>query len=303
MDFGQVLHFTFDWRKTRSFFKYIGLVWLLCLLFFVSIAGLVFLLFRDLALALLSGSYSSFNAMLVDPMLAGATAITFFFSSIPIVVIFVLLVFFVQALMTVFALKQVSLKGIRLNPIRFFTLFFIAIASFLAAVVSFYNKKMLLLPLFGTIFLFGSIAPIPSLHFGSIVLSLILFLAYFVVIIYNLVRLCFSCVVFLNKDGFLSHSINESWEITSGSVWKIIAAFLMAILLVGVASLMILISFSLFVSFIFSIYFAANFFVSLVLSSFVVLIILCPFQLLCFTFAKVSIYDQLSKGTNSPLSL
>ena len=186
---------------------------------------------------------------------------------------------------------------------RFFTLFFIAIASFVAAAVSFYNKKLLLLPLFGTIFLFGSMVSIPSLQLGSIVLSLILFLSYFVVVIYNLVRLCFSCTVFLNKDGFLSHSIKKSWEITSGNFWNIVFAFILIILIVCIASLMILISLSFIISFILSTYFAANFFISFVLSSFIVIIFLFPFQILCCKFAQVSIYKQLSKGTNSPLSL
>lgn len=296
MNFGRVLHFTFCWRKTRSFFKYIGLVWLLCLLFLASLAVLAFFLFKGLALALLSGSYSSFNAMLPDPMLAGATAITFFLASIPVFFIFFLLAFLAQALIIVFSLKQAALDGLRLNLLRFFTLFFIAIASFAAAVVSFYNKKMLLLLLFATIFLFASRVPLPSLQLGSTVIVLVLFLAYFVTVIYNLVRLSFSGTVFLNKNCFFSQALKESWNITAGNFWKIIVAFVIVILLLVVASIILLISLSFLVSFILSTFFAANFVVSFVLAAFASMIFLCPFQMLCYNFAFVNVYKQLSEG-------
>ena len=295
MDYGAVFHFAFSWKRNRRFLKYIGLVWLLHVLFLLALFGLAFFLFRDLALSVLSGSYSSFKAMLIDPLVTGANAITFSFAAIPFYFVFLLFALYIQALVLLFGLDLASIKAPRFGSMQFFTLFFIEIATPFAALFSVYNRRMLLLPLVGIVFVLGSFVPNQALAAGSLALAAVVFTACLFVFAYNLARLFFSGLVFLEKDCSLSSSLEKSSKITRGKIMRILAAFAAIVIIVGIASTIILISLSLLASFLAAYYLASNFVVSFALAAVVSAMLLCPFQMLCYNFALVSICKQISE--------
>ena len=295
MNYGEVFHFSFSWKSDRRFLKYAGVVWLLHALFLLALLGLAFFLFRGLFLSLLSGSYSSFKAMLLDPLATGANAITFFFAAIPFYFVFLLIAFYIQALVFLFGFDLASIKAPRFGLMQFFTLFFIGIAAPFAALFSVYNRRMLLLPLVGIVFVLGSFVPSQALAAGSLALAAVIFTAYLFVFAYNFARLFFSGIVFLERGCSLSEALEESCKITRGKIMRILAAFAAIVLIVGIASSIILISLSLLAAFLSSYYLASNFVVSFALAAIASAMLLCPFQMLCCNFALVSIYKQISE--------
>jgi hypothetical protein len=294
MDYGEVLHFAFAWKANRRSLKYVAMVWLLHLLFLFALAGLAFFMFRDLGLSVLSGSYSSFAAMLSNPVSAGASAITFWLASLPLYFVFFLAAFYIRALVLLFGFGTASVSVPRFGPAQFFTLFFIELAMPFAALFSVYNRRMLLLPLAGIVFSIGAFFLNGPFAQGCLALAALLFTAYFFVFLYGLARLFFAGLFFLKSDCSLSMAFEESSTATRGKIRGIVLAFAAVAVVVGIASIIIILSLSLLWAFSASYFFAANFITSLSLALFAFAILLCPFQMLCYNFALVSICGQIS---------
>ncbi len=297
MDYGQVLYFAFSWRETRNFLKYVGLVWLIDLLFFLSLALISYFLFKNVLLNLFSGSYSAFEAIMLNSQLVGGMAITLFFSAIPLFLLFALLLFFAQALIILFGLRQGSLNAIKPDLTHFFSLFFLAILTPFAALLCWFNKKKLLLPLFAILFAIAAFIPNSAVGSGSGALSAVLFLAYLIVAVYNFLRLSLAIPIFLSEGGGLFKALEESWRLTRKRVWSLIIAFAFVALVVAIASLMFVIVLSLLLSSqLFRYLSPTSFLLALCGAILFSLLLLQPFQLLSFNFAAVAIYNELLPG-------
>jgi hypothetical protein len=78
------------------------------------------------------------------------------------------------------------------------------------------------------IFLLSYYESISQSLFGSFALVLFL-IGYGAIVIYNVIRLSFSMMVFYSKKVSLNGAINESWHLTHKKFWKILGAYLFVI--------------------------------------------------------------------------
>jgi hypothetical protein len=294
MEYGEVLHFAFSWRKSLGSLKYVALLWLLVLALLAVLSFIAYVLFKDVFLSLLSGNYGSIEVILANPKQLGQMMISFLFTAAPAFVFFVILCFFAKSLVSLFALKKLSLEVPPFSIQRAFILFFTAVAVPIFALLSWYNKRVLLLPLFAIIFAFSTFIPVEAASIGGIVLSGLLFLVYAFAFIYNCLRLCFATTVFLHKNNSMSEALEESWQLTHGKIWPIILAFAIAEIILAIASAIAGIALITAISFaIVKLFPGMSFFKSFFAALFISLFLLYPFQILSWCFAKTAIYSNL----------
>jgi len=295
MDYGQVLHFSFSWRKrSLLFLKYAALVWVLFLGFALALLGIAYLLFKDLLLSLLSGTTGTIDAILLQPLLLGEMTITFFFTAVPLTVALCILCFYARLLMLSFALRRAEVESTGLDLMRFFILFFVALVWPLAALTSWFNKKMLLLPAAAIIFSLGTFVANDVVRNGGLALAVVLALAYAVVVIYNLARLSFALPIFLSKDESLVNAFEDSWKLTEQKIWSVILALFLVLLVVEIGFLIACIAISLTLAFLIYTQLALpSFFHALGIAAIIAALFLIPFKMLSFSFACIAIYKQL----------
>lgn len=105
----------------------------------------------------------------------------------------------------------------------------LSIASSLAALFCWYNKKWLLL-------LLGCLIGVVILVFGIVstnwiailvgaLLAVLLGIAYLVIVIYNSVRLALSDVAFVEKNQSIGSALQESWKISDKKALRVFIAF------------------------------------------------------------------------------
>ena len=293
MNYGFVLDFAFSWRKGKAFLKYCGLVWLLYILFLLSILTVAVLLFRDLFISLFSGSFENVLAVLAQPSVLGAMAVSLFFAAIPVCLFFCLLCFFVQALMQLFSLRKADLGAVKFDLRAVFMLFFIAVVGPIVALFSLFNKRMLLLPVIASIFALAALGPSATLSAGSAGLSAVLFLGYSLIVVYNLVRLSFAATIFLNKGGGLSQALKASWLLSKGRAWQAIFPFVAVAFVVSLALLIAFFAVSAAVSLVLFALVLPSFLLSLAVAVIFALVLLHPLKMLCYSFAWTAVYEQL----------
>ncbi len=295
MDYGKVLHFAFSWRKDPSFVKYAALVWALHLLFFAALAGISFFLFKNILIDIMSGSFSSLSGLWLQPETLGSMLIAFFFTVVPLYFFFLLAWLYAFAIITSFALDKSDFGYIKPDLRTFFVLFFLILVIPIASLISWFNKKMLVLPLASIIFAVIALATTGTISLGSAGLSIILAVVYLFVILYNLIRLSIAWPVFLCHGGFLFSSLEEAWEISENRIWSVILSYISVFIVVGIASFIIGLVTSAVLSFVLYPAIIPNFIIAVLLAVAISKIFLHPFQILSYCFACVAIYEQLAE--------
>ncbi len=247
MDYGQVLEFSFSWFKERESLKYIALYWLAVFVYLAILAGLVFLFFGDIIAYLLAGNYLAIFALGANLQALIARVIYFVAVLIPVLVVFWLVFLYIGALIALFALRKAGLPAAPFSFYKLLRLIVVGIVSFLIAFFSWYNKIFLPILIAAVVCAVAALFSILSGNFMTasvfLVLALIIFLVYYIVLVYNSLRLSQCGVIFLSKEIPIMDAIKESWDLTYKRFWSIfLAGFLVGIIagiVVGIALLVL----------------------------------------------------------------
>ncbi len=185
--------------------------------------------------------------------LAGYTALFLFALIILSALVSSFLGYFIYAL----ALKAKGKKFQTFTPVRGIKLILVGIASVVASCFSIFKLKLLFVPIASivsfviAIILFIITYELPSsyvrgeylLPMGIALLGLLfmffgllLLLAYFVIIFYNLIRFSMAQLIFVEKDLTLIGSLKESWGVTKGKALNVFLIFLIVGLIVALAN-------------------------------------------------------------------
>jgi hypothetical protein len=170
----------------------------------------------------------------------------------------------------------------------------LAIASFLMALFSWYNKKWLF-ALLGflvgfALFFAGIISKNWVLAVFGVLFAVLLGFVYLLVMVYNSARLYLADVVFVGKKQSVFSSLQESWKISEKKVFRIFIAFF----LVGIAYLVVSMIIGVIPA---DLSFASNFYSPLLLPAFLANLVTNAivsglfFLILCF--AAVETYEQI----------
>ncbi|OQA30714.1 MAG: hypothetical protein BWY55_00800 [archaeon ADurb.Bin336] len=139
-----------------------------------------------------------------------------------------------------FALKSIGKKSIKFDLKLGVKLIFCGVYRILIAIFCLYELKLLLWLIGGLIFFFIGFAlilvdlsNILLVGAGSIfiVISLILFLFYYLVVIRNSIRLLFANILLIEQNLSINDALKKSWEISAGKVAPI---FIIQLILGGV---------------------------------------------------------------------
>jgi hypothetical protein len=225
IDYSEILNSCFSWFKDNKSRKY----------FLITFAGLflINIVFQAIGLGasynfgtsnLGLSNYSSYQTF-ENFFTSIFTAFAFF---IALALIFVIIQFFVVKYFEGRIIKNaLEFKGIKVpdfNFNKFLKFCMLQIWVFFVAVASWHNKIFfvifllaVLLSVIGvalTIFMKG------FLFIGTIVLFLasVIFFVYFIVVLYNFLRLALSNVHFISNDVSITNTTKEIWNLTSGKV-------------------------------------------------------------------------------------
>ncbi|PJA16175.1 MAG: hypothetical protein COX63_03510 [Candidatus Diapherotrites archaeon CG_4_10_14_0_2_um_filter_31_5] len=227
MDFELILKNGFAWRKEQRVWLYIFLLIVLGLGFLIASAFLV-----EEAISEFLAAYISSGDI--------ATAVFSLIGTIVLIILAFIGVAFIQSFIyTLILLKGMNfykMKTISFGLIEFIKLLVLYFFSFIAATISYYNKKFLLffvgliaVWLFG----FAALFVVPALGALLMIVGIVLWIPYFFIILYNSFRLSMSPFVFL-EQGNIFGSLKKSYEITAGKVIEIFLAILIVSVIMGI---------------------------------------------------------------------
>jgi hypothetical protein len=215
--------------KTKKYYLAIFVISLISMLIAYSILGS---LFSEIA-KILSGTPSMEQAIVFMSSFIGAM--------ISITFISFLIGFFELAIVYMTNARALELKKynpIKINLMNYFLLIVLGIVQIIAAIFSIMNPKFLLILAGGIIaILVGGVLSFFIGPFGGLIvlLGILAIIAYFFVIIYNLVRLAFSGIAFIEEKRDIMSALKESWKKTDGQFWEVfIALFIFGLVIIGV---------------------------------------------------------------------
>ncbi|HZX34254.1 MAG TPA: hypothetical protein VFF09_02640 [archaeon] len=147
---------------------------------------------------------------------------------LPLSVFYGLLAAYIYFLLIMAALKQLSFKTERLKLKKFVMAYVLIVASFLAALFSWFEKKFLTIPAAAILLIvFSGAAGTPEEALPSFLalLALVLVIVYVFVALRNGLRLLLALPVFLSENKGIAEALSESWRITEGKALKIFFPF------------------------------------------------------------------------------
>jgi len=155
-------------------------------------------------------------------------SLIFYFAIIFTFAIVISLIFAIIGYLIIYrGLELVGKKPQKIDFVRFIKFIFLGLVTAFYAIFSVFNLKLFLIFVVGLILiLIGALSLILNSVLGGILLTvgLLILFAYLFVIIYNLYRLIFIEVLFIEK-GEVRKGLEESYNITKGNVLDIIIAF------------------------------------------------------------------------------
>ena len=223
-----VLRYGFAWIEDRESLKYILLNLVVQIATGVAIILLLLMLFEPY-LSLLIISEPNFAGSLLSTLNLQeliSKVILFFILLVPIALVGIIALAYVQALMVLFALRKKGLKPASFNFIKLIRLIIMGIAASLAALFYSFDKTFRIiqwLSLFGgivSILLMITLSPLFAL------LAALFLLIYIVVVIYNFLRLFVTNQIFLHEELGIIETLKKSFEVTQNEVWNVLLAAL-----------------------------------------------------------------------------
>ncbi|HIH09780.1 MAG TPA: hypothetical protein HA254_03855 [Candidatus Diapherotrites archaeon] len=245
MDYGAILSNSFMNIADRKVLTYIAARILVGIISLILLIGAAFFFFADIMPQLAQIMALSQNPS-ADPQAATSIVmsvlssvlkniIPFLLIVIPLVIIEALIQLYLNALMLARGLEIAGLKAPPVTFIKALKLILLEIWIAVAVMFSVYNTKFLIALL--AIIALGIVAII--LAFVSPILALLLgilvffaLLAYFVVMIYNAIRLSLTGAHYLANEKGILESAKESWGLTGGKVAEVFMAFILVFVVI-----------------------------------------------------------------------
>jgi len=222
-----VLRYGFAWIEDRESLKYILLNLAVQIATGAAIILLLLMLFQPYLSLLFMGESTStallpFTLNLQELI---SRVILFFILLIPILIVSIIALNYVQALMVLFALRKKGITPAGFNFIKLIRLIIMGIAAALAALFYSFDKTFRIIQWLS---LFGVIASVLLIRLSPlfILLALLFLLIYIVAVIYNFLRLFVTDQIFLHEELGIIETLKKSFEVTRNEVWNVFLAAL-----------------------------------------------------------------------------
>jgi membrane-anchored glycerophosphoryl diester phosphodiesterase (GDPDase) len=223
---GEWAKFSFTgWLRDRETLTYF--ISLIIIVVLATIAG------NYLIYSLLYPAYSS-----AAP--SSAEIISAMVNAIPILAVFVILnslaAYFIAYLTIARALKLKKRGAQKLSLTRLAKFLALEIFVFLGAFLSLFNLKFLLILIAAALLyiigaVLATVTPYVFVGGALVLVGTILLFAYFIVVVYNSIRLLLSPAAFVEKNIGIVAAAKESWKMTKGNVFNVIIAWLVLVVI------------------------------------------------------------------------
>ena len=221
-----------NWIHDRQTWKYLSMLFAIMFVAMLIVGGIFAVLFMPIIQ----------NPETVNPISFISSIFFAIMILIPIAIIAGLISMYVMMLIRIRALQIAGHNPPALGWIKLIKIIILEILTGLFATFSVYRPKWLILLAADIVLYFGGIMLMGTEAMWGmilILLSVLGFLAYFVVIIYNSLRLCFPITIFIDTEISIFDSLKKSEEITNGRVMSILGTSLVFGIIVGIIAAVI----------------------------------------------------------------
>jgi hypothetical protein len=217
-----------NWLKNKTLQKY-----------FVSLAILEVAL-AVILISMMNEAFITFAQIEENQVGLIFDAIISFYSNLGIFLIpfSIIVVFFSYKIIQV-GLKLTRRKSVELTIARYIKFFFYPVFASLAAIFSIFDLRYLAIGIVGgLITLIGgaTILVNPGLGVLIAILGFLLMLAYFVIVIINMIKLSLGQIIFVEKEKSIFESLKESFVVTKGNVFNLFILELVFGLIISIIS-------------------------------------------------------------------
>jgi len=279
---------------TIGLFKQKKLVMELLILFLILISAIIFF-------GLICVSVVAFSYLFFTPDLIIFSIIPLLFLLLFLVVMIITGVYFSYRIVS-FALGSIGKKVQKFSIRLALKLILSGIVSFLVALFSLYELKLLLIGIAGVILLLISLALIIFSNFNFLMIilgflvifvSIILLFIYYIVLIRNMTRISFARILIIEKNLGVRESVKNSWNLTAGKAVLIFLIQFIFVMIIAAIEQILMFSMN-----ILSIPFTFSF--NLILLGMFMLIFVILFAVimviseLIIVFEQVAVYNQIT---------
>ncbi len=303
LDYGLIIRNAFTlWNRDEKSLKYMAAYLVSSLFFTVLLLGIGYLLFKDVIFQFLELSKSSslaaggFSGGLQQLFASALSSLIIFtLALIPLVIAWLLLASYLQSVMQLRALELLGFTTASFGFGKLLKLILLSIWFFIAVLTSWYERRfmyafigLIAFTLIGAVLLVAA----PLLGALFLLLSMLGWLLYFFITVYNSVRLSMAYNVFLRNDIPIAEATSESWKLTNGKTFDIFISMLIVSVIIFVADFVLGIILYLFRL---AVVLATNNELLGFLLGQLLQIIFTPLWLAIGVFANAAIYSQLAK--------
>lgn len=223
-----VLNYGFAWFKDRESLKYILMNFTIqCIAGIITIVLAIMLLGSNVLLLFLGKELptSSYLQLMIPDFIS--KLIMFFLILIPIIIISSLALFYVQALMMLFALRKKNIVPAQFTLYKFLRLIALTIIMPFVAMFYSFDKTVRLaqwLSLLGSIISLVAIIFLRSAALFILPILIIFLIIYIITVVYNCLSLFVCNPVFLHEDIGIIQSLRRSFELTRNNMLNILFA-------------------------------------------------------------------------------
>jgi len=236
---GEAINFAFTgWAKSRQALKYF-------------VVALILFVILNIALNLVAGSLfgSLSNVASMTPSEAIGLMGYFFLYMVVFVVLYWLISAFILYFMLGSALKEIKRKPAKFNANRYVRFLGLMIANCLSVLLSLRKLKFLWVFVVSIVLMILGVAMAGISGGTNIVLlilgvlfigiSMLLFVIYIVIMIYNGMRLILCEMLFVEKEQGIWKTLKAAWDMTEGNVLNIFIVMLVVSVVVIILSLVL----------------------------------------------------------------
>ncbi len=243
MDYSAVFRdATTGWLKDSKTLKYLAMYLGVTIVFLLLIIGIGLFFFSGVVSQFMQLSEQQAAGAQMNPDEALSVLslflqnfIPFILLLVPLLVIYMLVMYYIQLLINTRALEVLGIRAEPMTPIKALKAILLSIWVSIMVLTSWYNRPFFLaflgiivLSVLGLVFAFL----IPALAPLFVIVLVLLFIVYFFVVIYNEIRLSLSLQLFISKNSGILATARESWEMTKGRAVEILIAFVVVGLLI-----------------------------------------------------------------------
>ncbi|MCX6802433.1 MAG: hypothetical protein NT067_04975 [Candidatus Diapherotrites archaeon] len=247
VDIGNVIGFSFSWYKSREFLKYALFYWALFLVLGAAVLALFLAFFGSYVSAFMADPGALLQSIAAD-LASGAflgKILAFFAVAFVLFILFWFATIYINALMTLFALRTKGFSHAQFHFSKVFGLIGLSIVVMLAALFYSFDEKI---RKWQWLSLAGLVVSIVLLALSGISLAflglgllllVVCFLAYIYFAIVNSLRMASGSVIFLQAEKGIMASLKESFGLTKGHLIEIFVCNLAVGVIVAVVTSLI----------------------------------------------------------------